>query len=248
MTLLVNEIHIPGGYLSKGLIVLAADRRVTINGKFHSNRRKLFKIDHLNAGVGYFGLAQRSQTEFFSGWLPNFIKNSADAKSPEEFAHRLCDVLNKSVSKDLLKQYGSGFHVCGYNAANLPVLWFVRNIGGMDGAAYIDFHDSYTITEDFLSRDAKKYGFDGSSAKVNQGFIQYYVNGDVRAFHAIWKQLDPPIQALLSQPDFNQPKVVEDLEQIVKWKMGVIASFYKRFAKQKIIGTPIDVVILPPNK
>ena len=33
-------------------------------------------------------------------------------------------------------------------------------------------------------------GYDGSSPRTGSTFIQYYVNSEVRSFHAVWRQLD----------------------------------------------------------
>lgn len=205
MTLLVNEIHIRG-HLQRSLIILAADRRITVQGKFHSNRKKLFEIPYLKAGVGYFGLAQVDQTEFFSSWLPNFIRRTCDAGKLEEFANRLCEELNLSVRKDLLAKSPSGFHICGFNADNYPELWFVRNILHMEGHLYKGFETKYRVSEDFLARDARKTGFNGVDPEVSHSFNQYYVNGDVRAFHSIWMRLDEFLVEMLSQADFKRPR------------------------------------------
>jgi hypothetical protein len=246
MTLLVNEIHIRQ-YLGQGQIILAADRRITVDGKFHSNRRKLFKLSYLNAGVGYFGLAQVNQSEFFSGWLPNFIRHSHEERTLEGFANSLCYELNRKVDKELLRKTHSGFQICGYNLDGLPELWFVRNILGMEGHLYKGFGVDYIISEDFLARDASHMGYNGVDQKVNCDYNQYYVNGDVRAFHSIWRRLDEFLSEMFLHTDFLQPQHDKDLEVIVKWKMGVISGFYKQFAKQKIVGTPIDAFVLVPD-
>jgi hypothetical protein len=57
MTLLINEIHVYGN-LQSSFILKIADRRITSDGVFVGNHKKLFKIPYLNACVGYFGLAQ----------------------------------------------------------------------------------------------------------------------------------------------------------------------------------------------
>jgi len=219
-----------------------------VQGRFHSNRKKLFKIPYLNAGVGYFGLAQVNQTEFFSSWLPNFIRRACDIGTLEGFVHRLCVELNRSVNKSFLTKAPSGFHVCGYNAGSYPELWFVRNILDMEGYLYKGFETRYRISEDFLARDARKMGFNGANPELPNDFNQYYVNGDARAFHSIWFRLDEFLAEMFSQADFNRPREARDLEVIVKWKIGVISSFYKQFAKKPIIGTPIDAFVLLPKE
>lgn len=245
MTLLVNEIHVAAD-LNRTLIVQAADRRITVKGKFHSNCRKLFKIPYLRAAVGYFGLAQVNRTELFSSWLPNFINRASDAPTLEVFAKRLHEQLNRSVDKRFLARNASGLHVCGYGACSYPELWFIRNISGMERHHYKRFEPDYEISEDFLARDARNVGFDGLDPHVSTSFRQYYVNGDIRAFHAAWRRLDDLLEQMFAQPDFESPKCPDDLVQIAEWKMKVIASFYNEFASKKIIGTPIDALVLVP--
>ncbi len=246
MTLLVNEIHVQGN-LQNSFILQVADQRITLKGAFHSNRKKLFRIPYLNAGVGYFGLAQINSKEFISSWLPNFIRHTAGTKTLEDFSRQLCERLNREVSKTFLAKTPSGFHVCGYNAKNFPELWFVRNIYEMDGNTYKEFGSEYIVSEDFLTRDAHKMGFDGTNPDVNDTFVQYYVNGDIRPFHSIWIQLNQFIATMLSEADFEQPKYVSDLGKIAKWKMWVVSSFYKQFAKNQNIGTPVDEFVLIPQ-
>ena len=247
MTLLVNEIHIQGD-LKKGFIICAADRRITLRGQFHSNRHKLFRIPYLNACVGYFGLAQINHRDFLSSWLPNFIKHSCESRSLREFSERLIETLNRCADTSLLNSNPSGFHICGYNADNYPELWFVRNIEGMEGFAYKGFLPKYLITEDFLARDARRYGFDGVHSQISSNFLQYYINGDTRPFHTIWLRLDKFLVEMFSQADFVSPTRPSDLEKIVKWKFQVISTFYKQFAKRKTIGTPVDAFVLLPGE
>lgn len=138
--------------MKNGYIIQAADQRITKEGKFLGNHQKLFKIPHLNACVGYFGLAaiDRFQKQFLSSYLPNFISNTAGVTTLKDFADNLLIALNQDVDKQLLRNYPSGFHICGYNNQNLPEMWFIRNIGRMEGAIYKDFQTTYSISDEFL--------------------------------------------------------------------------------------------------
>jgi hypothetical protein len=51
----------------------------------------------------------------------------------EAFARALQGELDTAIPKALKLANASGFHICGFNSAGLPELWFVRNIGSMDG-------------------------------------------------------------------------------------------------------------------
>ena len=246
MTLLINEIHGLND-LRKSFILYVADSRVTREGKFNSNRKKVFTIPYLNAGVGYFGLAQLDSRVFFSEWLPGFIQRESAVSSVGDFAKDLCKEPNRKVSKALLIANPSGFHICGYNGEGYPEFWFVRNIRGMNGYAYEGFEKEYFISEDFLRRDARRMGFDGKVSSVSGAFRQYYVNGDVRPYHAIWTQLDLFLNEMLAQPDFKRPKGIVGLEQCARWKLRLVSSFYKHFAKKQIIGGPVDAFVLSPK-
>lgn len=246
MTLLITEIHVDKD-LRNSFIIFAADRRVTVNNKFHSNRKKVFITPNKKAGIGYFGLTQLNSKDFFSSWLPNFMVNNSSLQNPREIADALCEELNKRVDKNLLTINPSGFHICGYNEKGYPELQFVRNIGGMDSYRYRDFKDHYFRSEDFLGRDAKELGFDGINPGVSQPFIQDYINGDIRPFHSVWRRLDAFVIEMFSYPDFQQTPSLGIWKEITQFKMEVISKFYRQFSKSQIIGTPIDVFILQPD-
>src|SRR3954454_20869361 len=82
MTLLVNEIY-HDRELSDGLIIMAADRSITLGGRRIASHRKVFEISHLNGGVGYFGLASPTTNKRhpFASWLPNLIRQSSQTQS-----------------------------------------------------------------------------------------------------------------------------------------------------------------------
>ncbi len=132
----------------------------------------------------------------------------------------------------------------------------------MEGFNYKDFATQYSISEEFLARDIQNIDVNYSSSdqyltftppasgavdiKIPGHIIQYYINGDVRPFHAIWKKLDDFLIEMSAH--FKRPYQITDSVKTVKWKMEVISSFYKKFAPAQIIGTPIDVHIFYPKK
>jgi hypothetical protein len=250
MTLLINEIHAIDS-LQNSFILNVADRRLTDKntGEWHGNHRKIFEIPYLNAGVGYFGVAAVSNKEYFSSWLPNFIKRNANVRNLSQFAHALRDTLNRVVDKTFLKDRVSGFHICGYNAEHFPEFWIVRNTDRFENGVYRDFKTEYYCDEEFLKRDARSpdVGFDGVSPVIPGYVRQYYINGDIRPFHLIWGELDKFLYGMFAFESFSSPKTQTEMEEVAKWKLSVIASFYKKFARRKLIGTPIDAFILLPK-
>lgn len=249
MTLLTNEIHVQKDPRNS-TIIFAADRRISIGNKFHSNRKKIFEIQYLNAGIGYFGLAEvhhRNKAMSMSEWLPQFITNNNSIKSLEVFSSALQAELNSIVPKNIKTSNPSGFHIAGFNKSKLPEFWFVRNIKSMDGFSYKDLMDHYEITEDFLSRDAIKNSFGIHSLKTFQPYIQTYRNGDIRAHVVAWERLDSIIGDFLTLPDFRKLNTLTEYEEFIKFKMILISSIYKKYCNKSIIGTPIDVFSILPK-
>jgi|SRR5215475_6845566 len=63
----------------------------------------------------------------------------------------------------------------------------------------------------------------------------------------IWDELDKFLYGMFAFESFSSPKTQTEMEEVAKWKLSVIASFYKKFARRKLIGTPIDAFILLPK-
>jgi len=108
----------------------------------------------------------------------------------------------------------------------------------MDAFAYKNLQPSYgEPTSDFLGRDAKALGWNGTDLTSirNEGIV--YRNGDIRGHVVAFERLDKVLIDMLSFPDFKKPQP----EDWVRFKFEVVAHFYKKFARRAIIGTPIDV-------
>jgi hypothetical protein len=127
-------------------------------------------------------------------------------------------------------------------------MWFVRNIGGMDGFLYSDIRNRYWFTEEFLSTHYPPVRKKQPEA-VPGVLLQYYVNGDVRSFHAAWNELNQFLMKMYaSGNDVPDPSLRDGLIKILKWKISVIADFYKTFMRDQIIGKPTDVLFFEPRK
>lgn len=237
MTILANEIHI-GESITDVTLIQVADKRITVNGKFHSNSTKIFKIPYLKASVGYFGLAQPNEREYFSSWLPNVIRNGYSIKSIGNFSEYLEDELGKKVSGSLLRNNPSGFHLCGLAEDGIPEFYFIRNFLKMENGFYKDCQRSYYSTEDFRNRDAIRSS-DGNIRQLSSlsNCIFWYANGDLRTFSNYWEPLTLMIDTIAKDAEF--PKLNSDLER-AKWKLDVLAGIYEKFARKKTVGGSID--------
>ncbi len=126
MTLLVTEIHNhddPG----RAAIVFAADSRISsASGKYHGSRKKIFEIARLNAGIGYFGLAEVRGIPM-SDWLNAHMRRDRSSNLAD-FASALATRLNRAVPTAHRSTSPSGFHLSGFTPERRAEFWFVRNI------------------------------------------------------------------------------------------------------------------------
>jgi hypothetical protein len=173
-----------------------------------------------------------------SDWLLRFIRINSKLTSLETFANTLADSLNSDVPLKLRQKYVSGFHIAGYNSSGIPEFWFVRNVEDNR----ITKTGVYAVREDFLRRDATSLGYDGQnphSARTGEGLI--YRNGDIRAHVAAWERIDEGFRALFKEDEFKKLKTISDYEGWVKFKMEVIAYFYKLYCRESLVARPIDI-------
>lgn len=240
MTLLLTEIHCLDG-LSHSCIVFAADQRISTNGKYTGTRKKIFEVQYLGAGVGFFGLAEvpsKGGNLPMGDWLLRFIRSQSNLTSLKAFANTLVRNLNSDIPSKWRTKYISGFHLAGYNSKGLPEFWYVRNVKD----DRITKTGLYEAREDFLSRDAiNNLGYDGQDPRsVPTGRVQTYRNGDIRAHVTAWERIDEGFGTLLKEREFKQLKTLPDYEEWVKFKMEVIAYFYERYCRVSIVAKPID--------
>lgn len=239
MTMLLTEIVCLDTF-QHSCIIFAADRRISKSFRYFGLNKKIFQIPNLNAGIGFFGLAEipdRSNTIYMGDWLMNFIRRNSHITVIHDFAHTLSDNLNTNVPNNIKNTYISGFHIAGYNSNGIPEFWFVRNVRD----------DRVTVTgiyeprEDFLRGHAQNVGYNGSnpnSAITGRSFI--YRNGDIRSHVDAWNNLDNAFKNLLQHTDFKTLKNITDYENWIRFKFEIISYFYKKYCNQSIIGRPID--------
>lgn len=226
MTLLTTELHLEQ---SETIIVFAADRRIIRETSQDRDQVKVFPIRSINAGLGFFGLAEvptSTGIQRMEDWIQDFLYTVESSETIGAFAKRLAVALNSAIPTEW-RQERSGFHLAGFNVTGLPEFWYVRNV---DDAGRPTL-GQYRAREDFQRRDA---------SKLTAGQFQVYRNGDIRAHVTAWEPLDEAFIRLREQPDFRPIRTISDYLDWVRFKMETIAAFYKRYAKVAIIGEPID--------
>jgi len=251
MTLILNEIRTLDGF-SNSLWICGADRRLTFEGQFHSNRKKIYPIQYLGATVSYFGLAVwkiDEREKCMSDILKAFISKNSDCSSLDDFAKRLQIHLNNVVPKNLLKEYASGFHLSGFDNNKWPHFLHISNVGKMNDFKYENLMQKYKEPyPDFQDRDAKKhFNWDGINPGTaeNKGWI--YRNGDIRTHVLVSKKFDNMMKEVFELSDFTNLTGHKKLAEYLKFKFDFIARIYEKWTNNKVIGKPIDIYVLTPN-
>jgi len=228
VTLLTTEIHNNYDHRNRALIVFASDRCISRNNRFDSISKKIFELRWLNAGIGYFGLAEITREgESMRDWLQSFIRRSSYVATLGDFAQQLAAELNGAGGAAWRRPQRSGFHLAGFTTAGHPEFWFVRNVDDQ-GRPTMRGHEA---REDFQRRDA---------AELARGTVAIYRNGDIRAHEAAWRLLDQSFAGLRESSGFRRLRSAEDYILWICFKMEVIAHFYKRYYRGSIIAKPID--------
>ncbi len=230
MTLLTTEIVAD----PHPMIVFAADRRISLEGRRHAERLKILRVPTKRAGIGYFGLAElplRGRQRHMDAWLADFLSAHSSLPSLEDLATTLATELNRVVPAAIRQTYVSGFHLAGFNGHGEPEFWFIRNVA--DDRTTLLPH--YSAREDFQRRDR---------AHLPPSSVQIYRNGDIRAHAAAWESIDISFGMLLALPDFSPGVGPIRYMRWVQFKMETIAHFYQRFCASSIIGKPVDTFVI----
>ncbi len=249
MTLVLNEIHMLDG-LNQTVMIAAADRRISKDGKYHGTYRKLFPIPYLNGAISYFGLASyfdsSGKEKKLWEWLPAFITKQAGTPDLRTFCRSLHEGLENFFPSQLLADKVSGFQICGYNDRFIPEYWFLTNIRNMAGPYPSEIKSFYKApAPHFIQNDARRnFNWDGEDPASCKNGIQIYRNGDFRGHVAASEHLDAILGQLWDQfPDaFQRPSTLSEYAEYVRYKLEFIAGLYKTWARDAIIGRPIDVL------
>jgi len=169
MTLVLNEIHMLDG-LNDTVLIAAADRRISAQGKYYGTARKAFRIPYLNGALLYFGLAvfkdHSGKLMHLSEWLPAFIRHHSSTRDLNSFCFALQKRLELFIPPSVLGAEPSGFQICGYNSDFIPEYWLLTNIRNIDTRGKpTEIKATYKApAPHFLKVDAKRdFHWDGVS-------------------------------------------------------------------------------------
>lgn len=241
MTLLYTEIspEFPG----RGRCVFfAADRRISPSGRGDPMVcRKLVDIPYLNAALGFFGLAHFPRGGAVckvTDHLRDFVRAHHNTRILSDPATSLADSLNSFIPSSLRKLHRSGVHLAGFNSHSLPEFWYVRNVDDTGQPTL----GQYEAREEFLARDARANGYDGSDPDTLPSVSTFYRNGDIVSHVVAWKSFDNTLGRLLRVPQFCRVRTPEEYSKWIRFKMEVLVHFHKRFEKTLLVGGPIDTI------
>jgi hypothetical protein len=231
MTLLVTEIHNHDNP-ETAAIVFAADRRISVGGKYNATRKKIFEMPRFTAAIGYFGVAEVRGCPM-AEWLAVHLRRDRTG-CLADFARALATRLNADVPAGQRMSEPSGFHISGFTPERRAEFWFVRNITDVGQPTGL-----YEAREDFQRRDA---------FTLQPDRAQIYRNGDLLPHVLLWGVLDDALEPLLGRADFRRVRSVVDYARWVRFKLEVIAYVYKQWSTRPIIGRPIDVIYITPSR
>jgi hypothetical protein len=239
MTLLATEIH---RQADMDVIVFVADQRIMRGSRPVKNQQKIFPIEQIRAGIGYFGLATVPVGHLpqpMADYLQDFLYTVKAGESLASVANRLCEKLNHEVPAEVRNREPSGIHLAGFADDGMVEFWIIRNMDDDDGRKALEMTEYYSSREDFRRRDAHNLPIDSA---------QIYRNGDIRPHVLAWTKFDKALAPLLHSSDFKPLLMPNDYVAWVKSKMMLIAQFYDAFAEPPAaIGEPIDAFAFTPT-
>lgn len=248
MTLVINEIHIMSG-LDDTFIIAGADRKIIDREGKPQHWKKLFEIPYLHGAISYYGLAEfkpigKNSYVRFSEWLPSFIRNNSSLDNLCDFSYLLQRELNSIVPAAFLRNYASGFHICGFDTNGFPDFWSLSNIGELSNFHYSKLQKKYQFpANDLRKTNLSNIDWENGDTTIKNRHI-FYRNGDFRAHSVTFSYIDEIYKYLSQFDDFIQISERTDYRDYVKMKFEILSYIYKKMTKKKIIGRPIDVILL----
>ena len=242
--------------ISKFGIIHATDGNLTAsNGSAAGQAPKVFPITFLNACLtvaGSYGLGAQSMDL----WMRTFIQRQEQNKcgTLEAFAAALAAALQNEMTATQ-RGAGSMIHIAGYvqgKERSHPEFWFVRNIYGMDQATgeYIDFRDTFQVSEDFWNRDWAKNHLD---QLFQEDGYQLYINGFTSgrvSYMVLQSVMNQFFQSVWNNPawQFRAPTSLEDNILLVELYIRMIGVLFRisDYSAPFIGGTPQTYAIAPP--
>ena len=231
MTLLTTEIHLSP---TAAYVVFAADQCVLRNGCSQPGQQKVFRIDAIRAGIGFFGLAEIPAalgTQRMDEFLRDFVGGISSRNSLNDVAQTLAKELNRLVPSEWILSERSGFHLAGFAADGIPEFWYIRNV---------DDQGQPTVGRYEPREEFRRAGHHSRRRTTVIG----YRNGDLRAHIVAWKAIDDSLGRLLGHEEFRPVNSADGYREWVKFKMELVASFYARFSRVPLVAPPIDVFVL----
>jgi hypothetical protein len=231
VTILVTEIH--RFDRNSAFILFGADKKIMGAGQPPTFEQKVFQLQNIPAGIGFFGLAEvevNGKKQSMSTWLESFVTSDLRGHDLGSIAWRLVDALHESVSPQAYAKCMSGFHLAGFNNEKQVEFWYVRNVSDER-----ELLGHYAAREDFQNRDA---------AEVPDEHYWIYRNGFLHGHQEIWDMMDGHLNPLLDSPGFRQLSTPEHYKAWLRIKLSVLVSFHTNFHDEALIGGDVDTFVI----
>jgi hypothetical protein len=247
MSLIVTQIT------KYGIIHFSDSNLTSENGKKTEYGKKIFKIEHLKAGLGLAGVYSVNGVSMDT-WIELFIEKDKESgnASIREFSNRLKNKLETEMLPDE-KTNGCLIHIAGYVSdedTDHPELWFVRNVHSIDQQTgnYTNIDVTFEISEDYWGRD---YKIPEVRNLIELGGYQLYFNGFPAgriAFLNVTHSLNLLFRQIWgdTQNRFRPPMTLGEYEDFMKTYMLLInALFVSSDYSAPFIGGNIQTFVIP---
>ena len=228
-------------------IVCAADSAITFEepDKRQESWPKLFRIDQLEAVIGYYGHANVGN-QVMPNWLDQFLCHT-QAGSLDDLASALRDRLNGEWTPPL-KGSGTGFHLAGMvqvDQVKVPDFYHIWNHNGVDGG-YKATGAGFQACSDFLGRDAAEYAPNNLDQFFRTIWSKVYRNGALQPYNDLAGALYDFTKTVWAEGLLQRPQKIEDWAWYYRFQLETVKLMYRYLIRKKHppIGHRIDVLII----
>ena len=209
-------------------IVCAADSAITFEepDKRQESWPKLFRIDQLEAVIGYYGHANVGN-QVMPNWLDQFLCHT-QAGSLDDLASALRDRLNGEWTPPL-KGSGTGFHLAGMvqvDQVKVPDFYHIWNHNGVDGG-YKATGAGFQACSDFLGRDAAEYAPNNLDQFFRTIWSKVYRNGALQPYNDLAGALYDFTKTVWAEGLLQRPQKIEDWAWYYRFQLETVKLMYR---------------------
>jgi hypothetical protein len=230
-------------------IVVAADSNLSMGRTLVGERRKVFRVPSISAGIACAG-SMYVGGRTLEDWMDAFI-------ALEEASHSdlrgFCDRLAASLNRDRTEEQEAKpviVHVAGY-VGEVPTMWHLSNVDLLldQGGRYSEPAPQITVR----GPDFDRATWEGSvlANPVEAMPVPYFVNGLVQgrvAFNTYVQRLNDWLRLLWgSDPRFRAPMSIQEQEDVTRTSMEIMRLLFRMSSMAATIGGTIQSLPITPS-